>query len=707
MQKTALAIVFFLATGFGGPNDGPLRTFALKKGSEFSDSFEERLPLDGKETLHIDLRNPTYKDGTLSTFEGGILKNNEIRIQAKKISYTENSEKHFVRAEGDLMVQYRDKAFVGKSFEFDFLEKRGTVIDGKTYISPFFIGGDEISIDPEGGYLVQGASLTTCENIDSSWEVKAQTVNVKKGDLLSAKNVTLRFLKIPIWLPSYSVNLKKFAKPLSTYGLTWDKGAGPRLSLRYRIYSWKDLALYLRGEYRLRKGFGGAFETEYFPDDGRSRLITKSYLASDVLPTDPKKRRRYRLQGEGHSTSPSGKTRAKISWDKYTDVLMPGDFKTDDFAINAYRKNEFYAHHKERDLLAYLRVRPRVNSFQSVKEELPTAYATMHPYAFPVVGIISDNWSKVAFQKLNYSDKLIKSLPNFSAARLESHHEIYRPIHMKGFAFTPRLGAFGIYYSDSPDHDPITFAMIKYGARAEMCLFRQFKKRRHIFLPYAEYFGYSPPTSKVDDHYIFSIEDGYNRMDQLKFGVQNLFVTQDSSLSIDLYTRAFFFRTRTPENVPKIYLNCEWNFPSFFLRLWGAYNAAHNTLDYTNGLLSWTVNEDAALTLELRYRSKYDWRKADRNNFILDVTRSERELLDSPISDQRMTLLTHMFFRLTPFWSLHLKSHHGFLRPGESPFNELRADLYTLLDAGWRMRISYMHTQRDDRVSVGFDLINK
>ena len=39
-------------------------------------------------SLTVDLRNPNFTDGMLVTTEGGVIKNNDLRIQAKNIQYT-------------------------------------------------------------------------------------------------------------------------------------------------------------------------------------------------------------------------------------------------------------------------------------------------------------------------------------------------------------------------------------------------------------------------------------------------------------------------------------------------------------------------------------------------------------------------------------------------------------------------------------------
>lgn len=162
-----------------------------------------------------------------------------------------------------------------------------------------------------------------------------------------------------------------------------------------------------------------------------------------------------------------------------------------------------------------------------------------------------------------------------------------------------------------------------------------------------------------------------------------------------------------PRLIPRLYLLLQWRLPSLEFSTHECWNVWNRVLDFSNSRLQWTANEHVALALELRYRSQYDWRKADHENFILDVSRSEEELLLSPISDKRLTVLTHAFIRLTPFWECHLQSHHGFLRKTQDPYNELKVDLFTWLSSSWKLRISYTHTQKDDRVTAGISLVKK
>lgn len=665
----------------------------------------------------VDLRNPTFKNGVLYTTEGGVVKSQDLRIQARSIQYIHRTEKgeavHRLEAEGDLLVQYKGHVYVGTEFEYDFLSQSGTVYNGKTFASMWYIGGEEIALLPDGNYRIHQASFTTCENQKSTWELKAAQVDVIKHDLLEAKNVRLRVFEVPtLWLPTFKVNLNKFHEPVLRYLFDWDKGQGPKAGFRVQLYSWKDFALFGRLEYRLRTGWGGALETEYFPEHKRTTFVTRNYLGTDRLENAPDKMRRYRLQGELHSQSESGHTQTTLTWDKYSDVRMPDDFRSDDFEVNPGKKTILTVHHQADSLAAALKVRPRFNVFESIRQDLPTLSTHFKPIEIGATGIFSTTSAKASYLDFVYSNQLSSPIPSFHAARLELKEKIYRPFPVGPLTLTPEIGGTGIFYSNSPSHKSKTLGILYYGAKAHLRGYRQFDTYKHVLEPYAQYMAFSKPTVAPSEHYIFSIQDGYDQLQQVKVGVRNLLFPlqkekKEARFAIDLYANAFFKDPVIPQMIPRLYLQFDWNLPSLQLSVENAWNFQNQVLDHSKALCRWTISEDIAFSLEGRYRSRYTWRKADPENFVLDVTRSQDELLLSPLSDRRITFLTNFFFRLTPFWECHIQSHHGFYRLNEKPYNEVKVDLFTWITSAWKLQLTYSHTIKDDRVSAGLTLVKK
>ena len=664
-------------------------------------------------SFSVDLRNPTYTNGVLTTQEGGVVQAQDLRIQAQSIRYTRKDNVHKVEAQGDLLIQYKGRAYVGQELEYDFTKHSGAVYEGKTFSSIWYVGGDKITLCPDGSYKVSDAFITTCENADSSWDLHASQVRITKEDLVSAEKVRFRLFQIPtFWLPSFKLNMKKMKEPVFRYSVNWDKGQGPRGMVRYQLYSWRDFALYGRLEYRWKTGWGGALETEYFPTEHKVTFVTRSYLGTDRLETAPDKQRRYRLQGALHGSSHSDKTNVVLTWDKYSDVRMPSDFRSEDFEVNTAKKTIFYVRHEEEKFLMLAKVRPRVNAFESIKQDLPTVYFLPKPFELGATGILSSTMVKASYLNFMYSNQLVTHLYHFASGRVEGNQVVSRAFNWGPLVFTPSAGARGIFYTDSPEKTETFFGFASYGARLSARAARQWNHYKHQVEPYVEYQAITTPTHGPDSHYIFSIQDGYNRLSQWQAGVRNLLFSRkrpgrEPSFAANLFVNAFMSDPVIPQFIPRLYLDLDWRLPSVLVSWGSAWDFRNHTLDYTNLRFCWTVNEDVAFTLEGRYRSKFDWRKSDHENFVLDVTRTQDDLLASPLSDRRVTLLTHFFFRLNPFWECHVQSHHGFLRDNEDPYNEVKIDLFRWLSSAIKLRLSYSHTDKDDRVTAGVSLVKK
>ena len=669
----------------------------------------------------VDLRNPSFQNGILYTSQGGVIRSNDLRIQARSIQYirhtVDGKQIHRVEAEGDLLIQYKGRVYVGSELEYNFITHSGTVYDAKTFASMLYVGGDKIQLNSDGSYKATNAFFTACENIDSSWDIHAGRIKVWKNDLVEAKKVRFRLFHIPsFWLPSFKLNLKRFKEPIFRYSVNWDKH-GPRASARYQLYSWRDWALYGRLDYRMKTGFGGAFETEYFPPHKRITFVTRSYLGTDRLENGLDKQRRYRLQGALFATSQNTKTHTTLTWDKYSDVRMPGDFKNEDFEVNTAKRTLFYIHHQETETITYLKVRPRVNTFESIKQDLPTLYFFAKPASIGRSGVIYNLFAKASYLDFVYSDQLVGSLPSMCSSRLELRPLLYRSFHWESLIITPQVGAIGIFYGSSASGQSKGLAALTYGGSIISEGRRDFENIGHIIQPYVNYYGLSHPTTSPDSHYIFSIQDGYHQLNQMQFGLRNNLFSRSNLATgfvADLYTNAFLDEKKIPLAIPKLYLQLIWQFPSVELSFHNAWNFWHQVWDFSNTRLRLTANEDLAFTFDLRYRSCYDWRKADHESFFVDVSRSESELLDSPLSDQRLSFLTNVFWRMTPFWECHLQTHHGFLRkqqdnnpPRDHLYNEFKIDLFTWLSMNWKLRLSYSHTIKDDRVTAGISLVKK
>lgn len=671
--------------------------------------------------LTIDLKNPSFVQGVIRTDEGGIVSAPGLRIQAKHIEYTNKIENGVriqkITAEGDLMMDYADRAFVGSRLEFDFVKKTGTLWHGKTFVDMWFLGGDRIDLKQDGSFYIYNAFVTTSEDQDNTWEINATKVKITEDYLMSARNIRFRFFKVPLfWLPSFKSNLKAFTDPPIKYKVVWDKGLGPRLTMRYRFFSWRDLNLFFRLDYRIKRGFGGALESEYFTPDGLTTFVTRSYGARDKsfpYETGP---HRYRFQGLYHTQSKDERTQVHLTYDKLSDNRMVGDFKSDDFEINTQRRTQLLIYHQLDNFFANCRVQPRINSFQSIDQELPLISVGIRPFEIGKSGILFSNYVNAGYLDYVYANELRDKFHELGLSssthsiRLESRNNLYRPFHWGPISFTPGVGFYGVFYGSAPEHHPTGQAICTYSGVLQTHMMRNYAHFKHILEPYFRFEGLTKPTSGVNDHYYFDITDGVDQLNQLRIGFRNTFFSPKQSLfgpsiTADVYTYGFFGEKKFPQVFPKFYTDLEWCRPSYAVRGGIAWNNQETVWDYVNVASDWTVSEDFAFGVEFRHRSKYDWRKANHQNFFVDVARSIEQLLHSPMSDGRDTLLTRFFFRLAPKMTCHIQTRHGWGRRSEPRYNAGKVDLYTMLTCSWRLRLSYERIPGDNRFSGSVNLV--
>ncbi|MDN3506272.1 MAG: hypothetical protein P0S96_03485 [Simkaniaceae bacterium] len=665
----------------------------------------------------INLKDPQYSDGIIETTNGGVISAPCLRIQACKIIYTNTKTEQKICAEGDLMLEYQDRIFVGEKLEYDLVNKTGFLTNGRTKDGGWYLGGDWIELQEDGSFFIYGSYLTTSVSRSNPWKISAKSAEVTDESQLTAKDVRFKVLNFPLlWLPSYKTDLSGFRHSPIRYRLLWDKGLGPRLSTRYRFYSNENFNAYARFDLRYNTqekqlAPGGAIEADYLSDNKRTVFQMGNYGALDKIFPDENGEVRYRFQGIFKTKSADGYTKFHVQWDKLSDSRMISDFKSPDFEINTQKTTFLEFSHYHDWSFADLTVRPRINDSQSLAQELPSGVLGLRPFEVWRSGVIMENYASGSYLDYSYANTLGDILSDPKSGRLETLNSLYRPFSLGGATITPRAGLIGIYYSNGPDRNAVGQWLYTYGGDANIRFSKVFPKYKHTVIPYAEYLGYTKPMAQVGDYFVFDIHDGYDRVDQLRFGVRQLLFSKENSiflpgLTLDLYAYSFWGASSFNQNIPKVFADFELNQQSYAFKTGLGYNIQETVLDYGNAEFLWTLNADFAFGVEFRYRSKFWWRKSIHDNYVVDFARPLDDLLASPLSDRRYTFLTKAHWHLTPRWNLQLQTFHGWDRDDEPNYNGAKLDLYTMLTGQWQMKLTYEYMPNDPiRFSYSFKLV--
>jgi hypothetical protein len=699
LQKPFLCLLFFSAFMFCHHSSAA---------KEIGELLEQHLTDD----ITVDLRNPLYSEGVLSTDQGGVITTSQIRIQALHLRYTRQSTQEEVRwtleAEGELMVDFGEYVFVGDKLFYDFQKKEGVIYNGRTIVEPWHFGGERLELRSDGSYLIYNGYVTTSENAQPDWGLYSSAIEIKPDNNLQAQHVHVKLFNYELLcIPSLRANLNSiFDNPIS-YRFRWSGKQGPRFGFTYEIFSWRNWKTFIRFDYRLTRGPGGGIETRYRSMDHRTEFRSINYLAKDSSILHPHEKARYRFEGIFKKRMHDDKTEILFSYDRISDRNMPSTYYDREFDFDTAEKTQFLIRRREERWITQFYTRVRVNSFQTVKQELPTLDINFKPYAFPRVGLIAEQWASASYLNFKYSNYL-PCVKDYSSTRLEYRPTLYRPFRFgRFFTATPTMGAVTILYGDSPQRDAQWVALGTGGLDIQTQLYRQYRSFKHLIEPYAGYHYYSSPTSSSHRHYIFDIEDGWNRLNTLSFGVRNIFFVKDALLdttrlfTFDLYTYAFFHTDKINQTIPKIYGRFTLPVtPTVKQSLETVWNLEHQELDQFNWRTEWTLSADFALAVEYRHRGPYYWRKVDQENFFLDVFRCERQLRHSPLSDRRDTLLIHFFYRFHPNWACEFTSRQGWNRLREPSYFEYEIDLLTTIQTAWHLRFSFQHQENVNRFAI-------
>jgi hypothetical protein len=664
-------------------------------------------PTEEARGIQVNLRNPSFENGVLQSTQGGVITAPRFRLQAQNVIYTKTKELHTIEAEGCIMVEAGEYLFVGDRLEYDFDTETGRLYNGRTAQLPWYVGGEVIILNADGSYTIENAFITTSETLNSDWKINAGSVTLNKNRQISARDLYGQLFRMNLlWFPSLNVNLSSLTDAPIRFNAKWGGKQGGRLGLIYNFFNVGRFKAFVRLDYRLNRGPGGGFETYYLSEDHKESLETINYIARDNALELPKERTRYRFQGVYRSKVFDDTTSIFATWDKLSDEYMATDYNDQGLELDYPGRTELLIRRQEEWWITELRSKVRLNTFQTVKQELPTIFITHKPSVLGRSGVIWENALEASYLDFTYENNL-SNVSDYNSTRLDYLTRLYRPFSLFPVKITPEIGGTSIVYGNSPNNNSKTVAVGFLGFNVNSSFHHANNYFKHVVMPYFEWNYFSGPTVNPDEHYIFDIDDGLYRLESFKVGTKHDIIARSDTLKrlleVDLYT--FLFINRTP--IPKLYLDLTTrSIPTLTHRFTIAYDYQQEMLDQFNWRNDWTINKNLALSLEYRHRSPYAYRKCVRDNYMLEAFRSTSQLLHSSVSDRRDTLLFHAYWRFHPLYALEFTSRSGWNRRHEPNYSEYEVDLYTQLKSHWLVKVSYQHTEEDDRVAIYFTLLS-
>ncbi len=654
--------------------------------------------------VHVDLHSPYYEDGVLTTNKGGVLKAKNIRIQAKNIQYirktVEGKPVLEVAASDDLMVEWGKRIFTGKRLTFDFVDNSGVIYEGRTQQGSWFLGGRKILLKSNGSYKIRDIYVTTCESSQGEWAIRARNAKVKDKDLLSAKNITIRFFRFPIfWFPIFKIKLSNLKAIPTEYIAKAGGGQGTFMSIRQEIYSRRDWKTFLQLDYWLKHGPGGSIQTDYNASNHPTDFRTNNFLTWDLRNKSTFKGLRDRFTGELNSKFYKDTITLDAQYEKLSDPNVLETYFNRDYFLQTERHTHVELRIRENSWISTLRGNIRINPFQTVAQQLPGFAFHIKPISINNNPLIFDGSLELAYLSHVFGS-VIKHTKDLRSTRYEIKPNLYCPINLKAVTVTPRAGFIGILYGNNPNNQTVGQAIADLSVEANLFLSRRLSDNyKHGCQPYGTYRYLSNPTTFNQNHFIFDMDDAYALVNEIRYGVRNqLYYKKNGQiyhpLFLDFYGYTFLNDSAIGFHTPKLYLHLGSSLDFLYSDVSLAWNIQHNLLDHVNVRTDWTISSNLALGFLFMHRGIYDYRKADKENFILDLYRAQSVLSTSSLSDQRDIVLTRLYWQFLHDFILKFESRTGWHRKYEPGFNELRADLTIFLTCNWRIKLSFTHTKQ-------------
>lgn len=665
-------------------------------------------------SVEVSLNDATYCNGILSTDTGGTITTPEFHMQAKHIRYTERADQKKLEAWEDILITFQDKIFVGDHIFYDCISKTGVITKGNLSLDVWHLSGRRIELHSNNTFTIFEATITTSERKNPLFSLYAPKVVIEKK-FLSAQSPQLQCAGHPyLLLPSYSFNLDRLWResPLQ-YRVFWDKGVGPCGMVRYRIYESKYCNSHLRFDLRFHRAekpilrLGSLLETETLFAEGRGNISTKNYLGYDTPFNDPNNTSmlRYRLQGIASFRSFSGNQTLYSRWDKISDRNMPNDFRMEKFELSTEKKTEFRLRNFHKRVITNIAFVPKINSFDSIKEELPEIKLYPYPIYLPRLHTIFEQSLRMGYYRYNSAEESTPYCTEFDASRLQYSHNLYRTFSTSYVTITPRIGCHYFFYGST--HNGKYFPFIDISAYTR--LLGSSDPFFHSIEPYANIYSLYPLHDK-EYPWIFDSSDGLRKITSLRLGVRNMvYMAKESamfpSLSIDIYALSFCHNSSFSKMFPKVFTSIDCHLSKLSIKTLLGWNMEDFVLDLGNVRASFTYSSDVAFSTEFRFRGSKVWRKNNIENYMLDVTRSRCDLTHSLLSDARKVAMMRVQFKVHPQWIIRLDGNYGWGRKSERGHLVGKINLLGLISSNIRIKVSYIQAASQSRFEFGVDLV--
>lgn len=672
-----------------------------------SPPLEARLHKFGKPQFHdfqIDLVNPSYERGGLFSSQGGVVWTENFRLQASEILQKETDEGTFIEAHGQVLLFLNGYLLTGEHLTYNLSTKSGTLQNGVLGLGNWCVGGKKIILFPDQSIQLERAWVSSDPSSDDTWQVSASKVVLQKSQRLRLKNLSLRFLGMPVFLvPQLITTPESLSHQPVEYNVVWKGSKKRKAAVRYRFYNDHGFQFWTRLEYLIGRGPGIGLDGQANIDD--SLLRVNNFMARDNSIVDPDLKTRYRFKGH-YERDLSPTASLNIYYDRYSDSSVPSDYSYTQFDSLQEGQTKLVARDQKPSFIHQLTHQIKINPFQTVKKQLPSYFYTPHtlnsPWKTPWEKWFSIR-SHARAEYLSYDFRDRSPLNNYHSSRLYAQGFADIPLSYQGLCVTPSLGYLISSYNKSAQGQGASLM----APTASLNMQMQWTKSgayTHCVQPYAYTHWIGDPLKSIDEHYIFDFRDSLTKQLIQQLGIKQNWYRGTKPLAM-AYIQSVWIRGG-PYKAPDIkerqkgsqhyegsvfwYVTDRWR-----LVTEGQWGRSDKSPRSWNVRSEHTWTKQFANAFEFRSRNSRAWRKSSPDDYSLESYRGEEFLRHSRLSDARNTTLTQWIYQPSPNWALRFDTAHGWNRAAFKAYSQYCMGISTDLGASWRLQLQVCKTPQD------------
>ena len=278
-------------------------------------------------------------------------------------------------AEGEVTLYQDGDTFSGERMYYNFDTKRGTAINTKMALKPWYGGGEQADKNSDRKFLLYKGYISSCDFVEPHYKIKGKKILIYLKDRIVIYKAVMTVNKFPIfYFPYYSYSLKD-NRPNVTVIPGRSKEWGWYVLSAWRLFRNKLSRGYVHFDKREKRGYAGGFD--YFYDTvnfGQGKLRTyfmadKDKVEDSVSDRNARKRNRVQLK---HQWEVSDDTMAILEYHKYSDA---------DFIKDFFHEEEYELDQNPASYLSVIKTDPsytlslyankQANHFETVVEKLP------------------------------------------------------------------------------------------------------------------------------------------------------------------------------------------------------------------------------------------------------------------------------------------------------------------------------------------------